>query len=118
MPVLVCCSARMSTVATVSRGGEDKAFVLRLQRSQDEFADLLATWKRMTPAQRDACVEEVHARSYELTRLHSELVGRNTQRMSFLECVFLGFVILCPMFFKSLFTGERFDPTELPLPEL
>ena len=105
----------MSTVATVSRGGEDKAFVLRLQRSQDDFANLLGTWNRMTPAQRDACVEEVRARSDELVRLHSELVGRTTQRMSFLECVFLGLVILCPMFFKSLFTGERFDPTELPL---
>jgi len=106
---------QMSTIATVSSGGADKAFVLRLQRSQDEFSTLLSTWDRMTPAQQDACLEELNARSDALARLHSELVGRNTRRMSFMECVFLGVVLVCPMLFKFLFTGERFDPIEDPV---
>ncbi len=67
----------------------------------------------MTPEQRDACVEEVRARADELNWMHEDLVERNTQRMSFLECLFLGLVILGPILYKLFLKDESVDSLDL-----
>jgi hypothetical protein len=89
------------------------SFRLQLQRNQADFADLLATWDQMSPGQRKVCVAEIRHRMDSLQNMHADLVHSNTQRMSFLECVFLGLILLCPILYRAYMVGGGFDPIEL-----
>jgi len=87
-----------------------KAFYTKLSADRLDTADLFASWDQMTPDQRNACIAEVRIRHEALGDLESELVERNTQRMSFLECMFLGVPILCLILYKLLMVGGYVEP--------
>jgi hypothetical protein len=100
--------------ATVMKGGDKPVpFDLQLQRSRDDFASLLSTWDKMTPEQQDACVEEVRVRADELSWMHDDLVERNMQRTSILECLFLVLVILGPLLCKLCLKFKSVDSPDL-----
>lgn len=94
----------MTTTATIRKDEGDlvREFKLKLNYGRHSNADLFALWDRMTPDQREMCIEEMRALSDELECLLGELVERNTRRISFLECVFLGTLVLFPICYKVL----------------